>query len=43
MPNLEAWAPRVLSLLRIVAALLFMEHGLITFPRRSRARPTRCR
>ena len=29
MPNLEAWAPRVLSLLRIIAALLFMEHGLM--------------
>ncbi|MET3527546.1 MULTISPECIES: DoxX family protein [Phenylobacterium] len=35
MSSLEAWAPRVLSLLRIVAALLFMEHGLmklIEFP-----------
>jgi putative oxidoreductase len=33
--TLEAWAPRVLSLLRIIAALLFMEHGLmklIEFP-----------
>lgn len=29
MPNLAVWAPRVLSLLRIVAALLFMEHGLM--------------
>ena len=29
MPNLDVWAPRVLSLLRIVAALLFMEHGLM--------------
>lgn len=29
MPNLNAWAPRVLSLLRIIAALLFMEHGLM--------------
>lgn len=29
MPNLDAWSPRVLSLLRIVAALLFMEHGLM--------------
>ena len=29
MPNLETWSPRVLSLLRIVAALLFMEHGLM--------------
>ena len=29
MPNLTAWAPRVLSLLRIITALLFMEHGLM--------------
>ncbi len=29
MPHLAVWAPRVLSLLRIVAALLFMEHGLM--------------
>ena len=28
MPNLETWSPRMLSLLRIMAALLFMEHGL---------------
>jgi putative oxidoreductase len=27
MNSLNAWAPRVLSLLRIVAALLFIEHG----------------
>ena len=35
MNNLNAWAPRVLSLLRIVAALLFIEHGamkLFHFP-----------
>ncbi len=35
MGNLNVWAPRVLSLLRIVAALLFIEHGtmkLIHFP-----------
>jgi putative oxidoreductase len=35
MDRLNAWAPRVLSLLRIVAALLFIEHGLmklIQFP-----------
>jgi putative oxidoreductase len=35
MPNLTLWAPRVLSLLRIITALLFMEHGLmklIQFP-----------
>jgi putative oxidoreductase len=29
MDRLNVWAPRVLSLLRIVAALLFMEHGLM--------------
>ncbi|GLK69187.1 DoxX family protein [Hansschlegelia plantiphila] len=32
---LTAWAPRVLSILRIMAALLFMEHGtqkLLGFP-----------
>jgi putative oxidoreductase len=29
MPNLDVWSPRVLSLLRIVIALLFMEHGLM--------------
>lgn len=29
MPNLTVWSPRVLSLLRIMAALLFMEHGLM--------------
>ena len=29
MPNLEIWSPRVLSLLRIIAALLFIEHGLM--------------
>ena len=35
MPNLTAWSPRVLSILRIVAGLLFIEHGLmklIQFP-----------
>ena len=26
---MESWAPRILSLVRIVAALLFMEHGLM--------------
>lgn len=26
---LDAWAPRILSLLRIITALLFMEHGLM--------------
>ena len=29
MPNLTVWSPRVLSVLRIIAALLFMEHGLM--------------
>lgn len=29
MPNLAVWAPRILSLLRIMAALLFMQHGLM--------------
>jgi putative oxidoreductase len=33
--SLNSWAPRVLSVLRIVAALLFIEHGsmkLLSFP-----------
>lgn len=29
MPNLAVWSPRVLSLLRIMTGLLFMEHGLM--------------
>jgi putative oxidoreductase len=29
MPNLVLWSPRVLSVLRILTALLFMEHGLM--------------
>ena len=35
MPNLTVWTPRVLSLLRIAAALSFMSHGtmkLLSFP-----------
>jgi putative oxidoreductase len=28
LSTLDTWAPRALSVLRIVAALLFMEHGL---------------
>lgn len=28
IPDLTPWAPRVLSLLRIMAGLLFMQHGL---------------
>ena len=29
MPNLTAWSPRMLSILRIMTALLFMQHGLM--------------
>ena len=29
MPNLTVWSPRMLSLLRIIVALLFLEHGLM--------------
>ncbi|MFD1610629.1 DoxX family protein [Sphingomonas tabacisoli] len=29
MENWSVWAPRLLSVLRIIAALLFMEHGLM--------------
>lgn len=29
MPNLEAWSPRVLAAVRIITALLFIEHGLM--------------
>jgi putative oxidoreductase len=29
MPNLDAWSPRVLSILRIIVGLLFIEHGLM--------------
>jgi putative oxidoreductase len=29
MPNLDAWTPKVLSILRIVTGLLFLEHGLM--------------
>ena len=29
MPNLTVWSPRILSILRIITALLFMEHGLM--------------
>ena len=35
MPNLDTWSPRVLSILRIVAALIFLSHGtskLLGFP-----------
>ena len=43
MQNLEAvWAPRVLSIVRIVAGLIFMEHGLqkyFNFPPAATPRP----
>jgi putative oxidoreductase len=29
MPNVSVWSPRVLALLRVITALLFMEHGLM--------------
>jgi putative oxidoreductase len=29
MPNLDAWSPRVLSILRIVTGLLFAQHGMM--------------
>lgn len=29
MSKFEAWSPRVLAALRVIAALLFMEHGLM--------------
>jgi putative oxidoreductase len=31
MPNLTAWSPRMLSVLRIMAGLLFLEHATIKF------------
>ena len=37
MPDLTAWAPRMLSVLRIITSLLFMQHGLqkhFAFPAR---------
>ena len=36
------WAPRVLSIVRVVAALIFMEHGtqkLLNFPARPNNAP----
>lgn len=35
MPNLETWSPRVLAAVRILTALLFIQHGLmklVAFP-----------
>lgn len=29
MSKLDAWSPRILALLRIITALLFLEHGLM--------------
>jgi len=29
MQTLNTWSPRILSVLRVIAALLFMEHGLM--------------
>ena len=40
--TLETWAPRVLSILRIVAAIIFFEHGtakLFGFPETGRPSP----
>lgn len=31
MPNLNSWSPRILSILRIIVGLLFLEHGLSKF------------
>jgi putative oxidoreductase len=39
MPDLTAWSPRVLSLLRIMAGLLFMEHGLMKLAHFPAAQP----
>jgi putative oxidoreductase len=39
---LDAWTPRILSILRIVSALIFMEHGTqkwLNFPPLGRAAP----
>jgi len=41
-PSLPAWAPRALALLRIVTALLFLEHGtqkILGFPPSGHAGP----
>jgi putative oxidoreductase len=43
MPQLEAWSPRVLAAVRIITALLFMEHGLmklVAFPAATPGLPT---
>jgi putative oxidoreductase len=43
MPQLETWSPRGLAALRIITALLFMEHGLmklVAFPAATPGLPT---
>jgi putative oxidoreductase len=43
MPQLETWSPRVLAAVRIITALLFMEHGLmklVAFPAAAPGLPT---
>ena len=43
MPQFETWSPRVLTAVRIVTALLFMEHGLmklVAFPAAAPGLPT---
>ena len=43
MPQLEIWSPRVLAAVRIITALLFMEHGLmklVAFPAATPGLPT---
>lgn len=39
MERLAVWSPRVLSLLRIITALLFMEHGLMKLAHFPAAQP----
>jgi putative oxidoreductase len=43
MPELETWSPRVLAAVRIITALLFIEHGLmklVAFPAAVSGLPT---
>ncbi len=39
MERLAVWSPRVLSLLRVITALLFMEHGLMKLAHFPAAQP----
>jgi putative oxidoreductase len=39
MPDLSAWSPRILSVLRIIAGLLFLEHGLMKLAHFPAAQP----